>query len=87
MKQLEIAIEAALIAVLLSLNGCTLDYSRQNIGVWDQHVSVTAWGIYYISPYGPVGLGYVEWARNIEPRTQLPALPVTPPSGVMSPTR
>ena len=65
---------------LLMLCSCAGFTPGQYADFWDQRVSVTAWGIYYVSPYGPVGVGYAEWARNQLPRTELPKItnPVIP---------
>lgn len=61
--------------LLLMLSGCAGMEPGQYPNFWTQHVQFTAWGIYYLSPYGPVGLGYANWTRNVEPK---PA----PPPGV-----
>ena len=74
MKTLDFIIAAVLLLLLAVESGCTLHYTRDNVGFWDQQVSATAWGIYYFSPYGPVGIGYLEWARNLPPRTELPTI-------------
>ena len=56
-------LHAALLALLLSANGC-ISYSRDQIGFWDQCVKADAWGISMISPYGPINLGRILWERN-----------------------
>lgn len=58
---------------LLLLTGC-MSYSRTEIGFWDQHVMATGWGIGWITPYGPLYVGYFNWERNIAQ-----PIPPTPP--------
>lgn len=41
---------------------------------WTQKVRATIYGLYYMSPYGPVGIGYVNWERNVDQQTKLPQL-------------
>ena len=45
---------------------------------WTQKVRATIWGIYYISPYGPTGLGYVNYERNVDTPTKQPVMPGIP---------
>lgn len=67
------------LACLLSLNGCVdTHYPRGEIGFWQQHVQVTTWGLYYIGPYGPIGLGYLQWSRNQEPNPAQPPIVTVP---------
>lgn len=64
---------------LFFLCGCSAGFEPgQYRDFWDQRVQVTAWGIYYISPYGPVGLGYVNWTRNVEPNPAPPPIVTVP---------
>lgn len=48
------------------LAGCSnMSYPRTEIGIFDQCIKADLWGIYYLSPYGPVGLGRGLWERNV----------------------
>lgn len=51
-------------SMLVTLPGCQLYYSRDNIGFWDQCVKLDAWGLSYISPYGPMNVGKLTYERN-----------------------
>jgi len=65
--------------VLLTLGGC-IHYPRTEIGFWDQHVLTTIWGFGWVTPYGPINIGYMTWERNIEnPIPPVPpSLPIVP---------
>jgi hypothetical protein len=58
---------AAVLAVLLSLSGCSaLDpYDRDTIGFWNQCVEAEAYGLSGFNQFGPMNLGYIKWRRNI----------------------
>ena len=48
----------------LCLTGCS--YTRDNIGIYDQSVEATAWGVNIVSPYGILNAGYIKWNRNVD---------------------
>ena len=33
---------------------------------WSECVKLNGWGVSWISPYGPLNVGYVTWERNVE---------------------
>jgi hypothetical protein len=53
-----------ILSCILLLSGCAFSYPRDQIGFFDQCIQATAWGINYISPYGPVTLGYIQYERS-----------------------
>ena len=58
-------ISAALLAALVCV-GCDSMTPGPNQDFWDQCVKADAWGISYVSPYGPVNIGRLIWTRNVQ---------------------
>lgn len=54
-----------LLVVALLSNACSISYDRNQVGFWDQCIKVDAWGLSYVSPYGPVNLGKLTYERNV----------------------
>lgn len=80
---------AAILAVLLSLSGCTImaPYDRDNIGLWDQQVyhEVEGIGMHGVSQFGPWYLGSFKslWKRNVKPEAETPG--PAKPRGAIAP--
>jgi len=66
----------AILLLAALLGGCA---GATGKSFWDQEVIMTAWGITWATPYGPLNLGYISWQRNPE----VPMKPARPPKIVV----
>lgn len=66
----------ALVLAMFLASSCTLSYPRDEVGFWQQHVSMSAWGVTMMTMYGPITIGYLSWNRNIAQ----PPTPANPPT-------
>jgi hypothetical protein len=71
-------IAGALVFAML-LSGCSLNYSRDQIGFWDQCIKANGYGFTMATAYGPFNLGYLTYERNVncekDIQQQKPVLP------------
>lgn len=65
-----LGVVSAIFALLLS--GCALNYSRDQIGFFDQCVKIQAWGISAATAWGPVNLGWLFYERNVDCKRDQP---------------
>jgi len=61
----DLILGAALLTAL-ACGGCGGMTPGQYPNFWTQCVRADAWGISYVSPYGPVNIGRVIWTRNVQ---------------------
>jgi hypothetical protein len=62
MSQIQAAIIAALLALLLSLNGCSTIDKEAQLAFAERSVTFVVWGIYCINQ--ACGIGYISYQRN-----------------------
>ena len=47
-------------------NDSTIATSKTESNYWTQKILTTAIGLFWFTAYGPIGLGYLQWQRNID---------------------